>query len=338
MKQNCIICKSENLEDFNLIVKNRYTEEFSSILKTSIKNLEKKYSNLICNDCGVIFKKKWFSKKILKDIYTSKIPSHPRGWDTVSNKLNKKYLNSQINHLNKIKDNGDIYEKNHIIRTILGLIKSLKVNQKQNKILSKFKKLIIKKDTKKINDIKKKIKFKFVPSKFSRYAGFRNKHLYDYINKTVGKIHSYGEIGCPLWGMIDFAKEKKCSTYFIKPDSDIFWGSKCKNNKINCYKKLSNTSIIDNFDNLKKQQLDYLGIYNFLDHYNDPVKFLNKVFKVTKSVGIITEKNSSGIPIQHHNILSLKSMVQISKILNKKVDLKYNKFIKNTDYDFYIFY
>ena len=99
MTQKCIICNSKKIYNYTPVVKNRYTEEFSKLLKLTTEELEKKYSNVICKNCGFVFKKKWFSKKILKKVYTKLVSSHPRGWDTISKKFNPSYLKNQLSCL-----------------------------------------------------------------------------------------------------------------------------------------------------------------------------------------------------------------------------------------------
>jgi hypothetical protein len=336
MTQKCIICNSKKIYNYTPVVKNRYTEEFSKLLKLTTEELEKKYSNVICKNCGFIFKKKWFSKKILKKVYTKLVSSHPRGWDTISKKFNPSYLKNQLSSLEKlIKNKKNILKLNHIKRNIFGIISSIKTDGKKKLLLKELNLSVKKNKIKKIKNLKKEIKFKFNASEFSRYSGFKNINLYNHINLKLGKIKNYGEIGCPLWGMIDIAKKESCSTYFIKPESDVFWGSNCKNRNIKCINKLSNTKIVSSINSLKKKELDYLGVYNLLDHYDDPIKFLNKVFKFTKSLGIITEKTGK-MPIQHHNLLSQKAIKKIAHKCQKKIDFSFNKKIKSSGYNFYL--
>ena len=148
------------------------------------------------------------------------------------------------------------------------------------------------------------------------------------------ELNKYGEIGCPLWGMINIANKNKCKTYFVKPESDIFWGSNCKFRGKHCVEKLNDTKVLTNINNLKKKELDYLGIYNLLDHFENPIKVIGTLLKYTKSIGIITEKNKNGIPIQHHNILSEKVFKYISKSSKKRLDTTFNKKLLNTEYNF----
>ena len=127
MTQKCIICNSKKIYNYTPVVKNRYTEEFSKLLKLTTEELEKKYSNVICKNCGFVFKKKWFSKKILKKVYTKLVSSHPRGWDTISKKFNPSYLKNQLSSLEKlIKNKKNTLKLNHIKRNIFGIISSIK--------------------------------------------------------------------------------------------------------------------------------------------------------------------------------------------------------------------
>ena len=104
-----------------------------------------------------------------------------------------------------------------------------------------------------------------------------------------------------------------------------------------CVEKLNDTKVLTNINNLKKE-LDYLGIYNLLDHFENPIKVIGTLLKYTKSIGIITEKNKNGIPIQHHNILSEKVFKYISKSSKKRLDTTFNKKLLNTEYNFYLIY
>ncbi len=336
MTLKCVICNSKNLNNYTFIAQNRYTEEFSNLLKLSNEELERKYSNIICSDCGFIFKKKWFLKKHLKEIYTKLVPSHPRGWDTISKKFNIRYLERQFKLLEKYNENNkNVLKLNHIKRNIFGLLSSMQISNSQKKKLDRLVLSIKKNEIKKINYYKKKVNFYFKPKVFSRYAGFKDINLFNHINSKIGGIKKYGEIGCPLWGMIEMAKKKKCTTYFIRPETDVFWGLNCKLGKNSCISKLSNTKILNKINNLNKTKLDYIGVYNLLDHYSNPLKFLNRAFKFTRSIGIITEKTGK-MPIQHHNLLSSKTIKKIALKCKKKIDSSFNKKIKDTEYNFYL--
>ena len=167
MTQKCIICNSKKIYNYTPVVKNRYTEEFSKLLKLTTEELEKKYSNVICKNCGFVFKKKWFSKKILKKVYTKLVSSHPRGWDTISKKFNPSYLKNQLSSLEKlIKNKKNTLKLNHIKRNIFGIISSIKIGGKKKLLLKKLNLSVKKNEIKKIKNLKKEINFKLMPQNF----------------------------------------------------------------------------------------------------------------------------------------------------------------------------
>ena len=104
--------------------------------------------------------------------------------------------------------------------------------------------------------------------------------------------------------MINIARENNCSTYFIKPDPTIFWDQIVKVNII-VFKNSQNPKL-STTDKLSLKQLDFVGIFNLIDHYEDPLNFIKEILKYSKSIGIISQNVTSGFPIQHHNALSDK--------------------------------
>ena len=46
--------------------------------------------NLMCSNCGLIYKKYWFSESFLFELYNKLIPVHPKGWENRLKILQKK--------------------------------------------------------------------------------------------------------------------------------------------------------------------------------------------------------------------------------------------------------
>jgi len=185
------------------------------------------------------------------------------------------------------------------------------------------------------------IKFIKKPKNFTRYSGFRSEHLFDYIESKIGNINTYSEIGCPLWGMLDYAVERKCFTTFYKPEAKCFWSNNCKKNKLKCIKKLNQKTKILKLNERNKN--DFLGCFVYLDHLKKPLEFLKKRFSNSKSIGLILEniKNnanmSQGLAIQHFTGWDKKSINYLSKKLNKKFDCSFKE-IQSEGYQFFLIY
>ena len=47
------------------------------------------------------------------------------------------------------------------------------------------------------------------PVEFSRFKGFESKDLIEHIEKKVGPITTYSELGCPLWGNLNYLSKKR---------------------------------------------------------------------------------------------------------------------------------
>ena len=147
------------------------------------------------------------------------------------------------------------------------------------------------------------------PKIYSQFAGFRSNEISNFLNKIINlkNISSYAEIGCPLWGNYNHFKKPWIKQYFINIDEINFWKAK------NCLKYLSKRVKIKN--KLNKNKIDFVGIYNFLDHLENPLKLFNKDLKNVENLAIICEdiNLSKKIDCQHFSSWSHKSLLFLSK-------------------------
>lgn len=332
--KHCPLCNSKKTKFYKYFYKNRYTEEFSNLIGVEPSNLMRNISQRICIKCKLVFKRRWFKKKILSIIYNKVAPHHPNGWDIYSNKFSKQHF---INLLNKLKKQNKSFKKNILKRSLISIIQSIDdKSTKIKKITKKFSDLIENDKDETIDFEKRKIlKLITKPKKFSRFTGFNNYELFEFIVKKIGKLENYTEIGCPLWGMNKIAQEKMLKTFHIRPDYNFFWGKHCKKNSLKCETKLGNKTKFLNLDKIKKKY-DYIGIYNYIDHINNLSNFLNLVFRKFKFVGIIQEDKVRGYPIQHNYGINNECMKFIAKRYEKKL-IKNIKLFKNSKYNFYLF-
>ena len=329
---SCPLCGSRKSKIYKLYYENRYTEEFSKILKIDSSYLMKNIAQIKCNKCHLVYKRKWFKSLVLKKIYNHIAPAHPNGWDIYSKKFSKKFFFDQIKDYKK-----NIKEKNIIKRTIVSIVQSIKDENKNIKIfLNKFINAINQDNEKLVEFNKNKVANLITnPKDFSRFTGFNNIELFKFIKKNTQNIKSYAEIGCPLWGLCKTAQENGMATYFVKPNYDFFWGKNCKKNSISCLNKIKNQINILELNKFKKKY-DYIGIYNYIDHLNNLSEFLDVIFKKFKYVGIIQEDKQNGYPIQHNYGMNYNCMKFIAKKYKKNI-LTHEKLFKKSKYNFYLF-
>jgi|TARA_B100000929_G_scaffold280710_1_gene258980 hypothetical protein len=355
----CPLCNKKKRSKYNKTYYTRYTDEISKALNVSGTLLMQTIKNFKCDNCGLLYKKNWFTRNALNQIFPKNVPNHPTGWDKISNKFSKKYLKMLIIKLKSYLRKNDLknIEKVRILlRTIRSVVFSMKIKKQNEKKIrdnfvftldkmhkENFKYPKFKKNLDSINKYQEKIvSILNEPRKYSRFKGFEDEKLFDFIENKIGKIYNYAEIGCPLWGMLKMAQNKGCKTFFIKPDYSFFWGKNCKKNGVKCSSKVSNFSEVTKLNN-NKHKFDFLGAYAVLDHYDDFYAILKKIFSTSKSLGIISENNEAkikkdkGMPIQHCFGLNEKSANYIAKRFNKKLDSSF-KDIQISQYKFYLFY
>ena len=75
----CPLCKSKKSVNYGKCYKNLYSEIFSKILNINEDVLLNNFKNVKCVDCGLIYKKKWFTEPVLKKVYNKYVANHPKG-------------------------------------------------------------------------------------------------------------------------------------------------------------------------------------------------------------------------------------------------------------------
>lgn len=336
----CPLCGSEKLKKYKNGYLNRYSEDISKDLNLKEKQLNRKISNFKCLRCSLIFKKFWFREKYLNYIFNKLIARHPKGWDKNSKKFTKEYFLEKFAEykINKIFD-----KNNYFIRELKSIIDSIysvnKIVLKKILFLKVKAKNLDSLDQYDINYLARSIK---QPEPFKRFSGFGNKIIFDEIERVVGRVSNYAEIGCPLWGNFDFItnNKKKINSYFIKPDPGIFWGKSCIKNERKCINLLSNNiKIYNSIDDCinKKKKFDFLSAFLCLDHSTNPKVFLKKLRKITNSIGLILEPSEKGIPIQHFTGWNINSIRYLAKLNNFKIHDS-SKLMSNINHKFIILY
>ena len=71
---SCPLCKSKKFKYYKFFYFNRYTDEFSNLIKVQPDYLMKNIQQKACIKCNLIFKKRWFKRNILRKIYNNQAP------------------------------------------------------------------------------------------------------------------------------------------------------------------------------------------------------------------------------------------------------------------------
>ena len=274
--------------------------------------------NYKCINCELIYKKKWIYPKFVEEIYKKYQPTHPGGLNTLKKNFGKKKFLELLKKYDYFIDKNNFEFSEQKKREVIKILKSTK-NCKRSfiNLKKKFIKNLKNENIEYIKLNRFKISDMIVkPKTYSQFSGFRSKEISRYFKKTIDlkNINSYAEIGCPLWGNYDYFNKPWIRQYFIESNEKNFWKT-CKKKNNNCLRYISKRiKVLKKSDN---KQIDFVGIYNFLDHLENPLKLFNKEIKNVKFLGMICEdiKLSNKIDCQHFSSWNYKSI----KFLSKKI-------------------
>ena len=334
----CPLCGSTKKTKLITNSKNVYSYFLSKIMNLKEDFILKNLQNYKCKKCELIYKKKWIHQKFIKKIYKDFQPTHPGGLNTLKKNFGKKKFIELIKKYKYffIKKNNEFSDKSK--REIIKILNNSN-NKKINfvKLKKRFIQNLANNDLKYIeknyltlSDLLDK------PKLYSQFSGFRSNEISKYLKKNINlkNINSYAEIGCPLWGNYDFFNKPWIKKYFINIDEQNFWKADKKKSD-NCLKYLSKN--VEVLKNINKKQIDFISIYNFLDHIEDPLRLFNKDLKNIKYFGIICEdiNLSKKIDCQHFSSWNHKSILYLAKKIGYNLNYKPLR-LSNTIYKLYI--
>ena len=309
--KKCPLCGSKKKSKIIENNRNIYSYFLSKILNLNENLILKNMQNYKCDNCALIYKKKWIYPKTIKKIYNDFQPSHPGGLNTLKKNFGKKKFIELIKKYEYFLRKKKYEFSDRKKREILKILNS--TQNKKSEFINLKKKFIQ-------NLMYDRLDFVIQnylilsnmidkPKIYSQFAGFRSNEISNFLNKIINlkNISSYAEIGCPLWGNYNHFKKPWIKQYFINIDEINFWKAK------NCLKYLSKRVKI--IKKLKKNKIDFVGIYNFLDHLENPLKLFNKELKNVKNLAIICEdiNLSKKIDCQHFSSWNHKSLLFLSK-------------------------
>tara|TARA_Y100000590_G_scaffold219798_1_gene248886 strand:+ start:17445 stop:18524 length:1080 start_codon:yes stop_codon:yes gene_type:complete len=314
--KNCPLCGSVKRSEVIKNSKNIYSYFLSRILNLRENFILRNMENYKCKKCKLIYKKKWLYPKFVEKIYKDYQPTHPGGLNTLKKNFGKKKFIELAKKYIYFHSKKKYEFSDRAKREIIKILNSTN-NNKNNYI--KFKKKFIEKL---VNNDVEYIRNNYSalsnlidrPKTYSQFSGFKSHEISSYLNKVVNlkSINSYAEVGCPLWGNYNYFKKPWIRQYFVNTNEKNFWKTDKKISN-NCLKYLSKRIKVLNKKKLK--QIDFVGIYNFLDHLENPLKFFKKEFKDIRFYGIICEDFdlSKKIDCQHFSSWNYKSLIFLSK-------------------------
>jgi hypothetical protein len=334
--KNCPLCDCQVSSFHSNSFSNLYSEKIAQMVNISEIELLENVFNVECSECGLIFKNKWFEPKDLNQLFTKEVPFHPKGWDAALGRFTANNFFIELDIYQKAIFSNDTSKINQYRRALLSLVDSIidSNNESEKRRLSS---LIESKDIEAIRN-SEAIIYELItePAPYKRFAGFSSKAMWDYFEEKCGGVKNYAELGCPLWGMLRHAKAKSKPASFLKRFEPNYWGSNCINLGSHCT-SFANSSwdipLVD-FDPFEKGHL--IGFFQYLDHLENPGKFLSEVFNKFEAAAIVLDGVEQPVAIQHYTGWTESSINYIAVKFNKTVHTDFEE-IKSSGNYLYLF-
>lgn len=330
---HCPICQSSETIFDSQSLPNLYSEKIALMLGISESELLSAFENYRCTTCDLVYKKKWFTTDALVNVFTNYVPAHPKGWDAVANRYSFENFYFELNIYNEAILKKDEAKSNQYRRALISMLDSTlgifenkefdylydALNQKNISIF----------DTEATKIILKQKMLKPIP--FKRFTGFSDEGMWQFIEGKVGTIQNYTEIGCPLWGMLRLAQNKGIETCFIHRNEPNYWGENCKQKGINCVNHIESECniAVESWDTLSNEKKQIVGFFQYLDHLNDPKRFLDEIFSRFEHAAVILDKVDEPVYIQHFTGFSTKTMLYLANIYGKTLHEDFNPILES---------
>lgn len=315
----CPLCGSSDAQFHSHSLPNLYSEKISTMTGISEDEIIETHANVSCLNCGLLYKRNWFSSSSLDTLFKQYVPTHPKGWDIVSGRFSVENFFKELELYKKALQDNDTENINRYKRALSSIIDSIdgfSAKKEGKAILNSITEETPQQILQYKSLLEESIK---TPSAFKRFSGFSAPILWDYINSKCGEIRDYSELGCPLWGLLPHASSKGIEVTFYQRQEVNYWSENCKNGGLHCSAFLHEKHGVKltPWDKRPKQKKKVLGFFQYLDHLENPMHFMEEVFESFEVAAVILDGVDNPLAIQHYTGFTKKSLQYIADKFNK---------------------
>ena len=321
--ERCPLCQSSVATEHSTPEPNLYSEQLSEILMHDEQQLLREHVNWRCSDCGLVFKRRWFAPAVIRDLFSTAVASHPKGWDTVLDRFSAAGFQRVVEFWSTAIDRQEAPNVRRGERELFSIIDSITVpvgfepsavaaavGSGDVAMLRTFTPLI----TASIGE----------PAAFKRFAGFRSRELWEYLQARTGGFTGYAEVGCPLWGLLTLAADSGCRATYLIRDEPNYWGPGCKSFGVHCLDRLLVDRRIGTVPWSAPDRQPLIGLFQYLDHLTAPGQFLEELFARAESTAIIMDGIGAPVAIQHVTGWTIDSFAFIARVFGKRLYQDFN--------------
>ncbi len=277
---------------------------------TSEDQLLDKLVNVECSRCGVLYKQQWFPREVLARLFAERVPSHPKGWDVLSGRFTPDNFLREVDQYEtalRAKNAGQINRFRRALASIIDSIPKLDGSAESRQLLDAVEEGNISELRQAETLLRRSMA---EPTPYKRFSGFSASGLWHYLNDILGNINAYGEVGCPLWGLLPRAAEQGNQAIYFQRDEPNYWGQGCQVNGTHCSQRLLKQSNVEarQWSESLDTTLDLIGAFQYLDHLEQPAQFMCQLLDKAKAAAIILDAVEEPVYIQHFTGFTRKAI------------------------------
>ena len=317
--EKCPLCGHEESKFHSHSLPNLYSEKIANMTGISEDEIIETHANVSCLNCGLIYKRNWFSSESLDTLFRNYVSTHPKGLDIVSGRFSAKNFFHELGLFKKAIEESDTENRNRYKRALSSIIDSIDGFSETkegkdilNSIQDENPDHILQYKTLLEESIRE-------PSAFKRFSGFSAPVMWDYIKDKCNGIENYAELGCPLWGLMAHAvKQDVPVTFYQRPEVN-YWSENCQNKGLHCSEFMSKHYGIPRkpWSNRPKEKQHIIGFFQYLDHLENPMAFMKEVFDAFEVAAVILDGVDNPLAIQHFTGFTEESLQYIADKFNK---------------------
>lgn len=300
---------------------NLYSEKLAALVGCDEARLLARLANVRCSDCGLVYKREWFDDATLRALFEDRVPIHPRGWDSGSERFSKaafvRECDSFASAIAALDATG-IARHRRGLRSIVDAIAALD----NSPLKAQLRAAIETDDAAALSRLAAALPEDFgMPRAYSRFAGLASAELWDWIGERAGPIARYGEVGCPRFGMLGYAANRGASAIHFARDEPNYWREGCRERGVHCVAATVDQRSIASFDWRARSaaRVDVLGALQYFDHVADPLMLLSECFDTAPNLLLIQDGVDGPVAIQHRSGFNDASIAWIGRYFDKRV-------------------
>lgn len=297
----CPLCGCPEADPQRPAAPNLYSEMLAAQLGVEERDLLAQVVNVQCRECTVIFKRHWFPPAVLRSLFTERVPAHPKGWDVLSGRFTAESFQREVTALEDAMQRGERARQRRFQRSLTSIVESisgLEGTAEGTRLVG----AITGGDIASLRAAQPLLLSKMGdPAPYKRFAGFSSRDLWDYVQSVVGPIEHYAEVGCPLWGLIPRALQAGGTATFLDREELNFWSPECRQGGVQCADHLVACTGARRVPWMAPDAAMYsvVGVFQYLDHIEEPRRFLAELLRRAKAVAIILDAVDDGLALQH---------------------------------------